>query len=238
MQTTVQTISQPTARSTAHDPTQSPTQDPTQSRTGAFRHPPVAPDSPGSALTIGVLVGSLSSASINRTLARALAGLIGERAEVTEIRIGDLPLYNSDLDDTPPEPVRRFKREVLSVDGLIVATPEYNRTMPAALKNAFEWGSRPYGESIWAGIPAGLVGASPGAIGTATAQQHVRNVMSFLDMPTLAQPEVYLQFRPEVFTDDGRITDDGTRAFLAEWADRFIDHVRLHATARLTSVGR
>lgn len=185
----------------------------------------------GSALTIGVLVGSLSSTSINRTLARSLAGLIGERARVAEIEIGDLPLYNSDLDETPPEPVIRFKRDVLSVDGIIVVTPEYNRTMSAVLKNAFEWGSRPYGESIWAGIPAGLVGASPGAIGSAMAQQHVRNVMSFLDMPTLTQPEVYLQFRPEVFTDDARITDAGTRAFLAEWADRFVDHVRLYAAS-------
>jgi chromate reductase, NAD(P)H dehydrogenase (quinone) len=90
-------------------------------------------------------------------------------------------------------------------------------------------GSRPYGQSIWSGIPAGVVGASPGAIGTAAAQQHVRNVMSFLDMPALTQPEVYLQFRPELFADDGLITDDGTRAFLSGWADRFIDHVRLHA---------
>ncbi|MDW3214378.1 MAG: NADPH-dependent FMN reductase [Ilumatobacteraceae bacterium] len=194
-------------------------------------------DATSSTPTIGVLVGSLSSTSINRTLARSLTGLIGERAHVAEIEIGDLPLYNSDLDETPPEAVRRFKREVSSVDGLIVVTPEYNRTMSAVLKNAFEWGSRPYGESIWAGIPAGLVGASPGAIGTATAQQHVRNVMSFLDMPTLAQPEVYLQFRPEVFTDDGRISDAGTRGFLAGWADRFVDHVRLHADARLVAAG-
>ena len=191
---------------------------------------------PGS-LTIGVLVGSLSSTSINRTLTRSLAVLIGERARVAEIEIGDLPLYNADLDETPPDQVRRFKQEVLSVDGLIVATPEYNRTMSAVLKNAFEWGSRPYGESIWAGIPAGLVGASPGAIGTAMAQQHVRNVMSFLDMPTHAQPEVYLQFRPEVFADDGRVTDAGTRGFLAEWTDRFVDHVRLYSTAGLVSAG-
>src|SRR5690606_30718167 len=113
--------------------------------------------------------------------------------------------------------------------GLLVVTPEYNRTMSAALKNAFEWGSRPYEQSIWSGIPAGVVGASPGAIGTAAAQQHVRNVMSFLDMPTLTQPEVYLQFRPDLFTADGLITDDGTRAFLANWADRFVDHVLRHA---------
>lgn len=182
-------------------------------------------------LRIGVLVGSLSSASINRTLARSLALLVGERGDVDEIEIGDLPLYNADLDDTPPEAVRRFKRQILAVDGLIVATPEYNRTISAVLKNAFEWGSRPYGASIWSGIPAGLVGASPGAIGTATAQQHARNVMSFLDMPTLSQPEVYLQFRPEVFAADGHIVDAATRGFLAEWADRFVDHVRLHVAA-------
>ncbi len=197
------------------------------SGTGAAVRPP---------LRIGMLVGSLSSASINRTLARSLAVLIGERADVAEIEIGDLPLYNADFDDAPPEPVRRFKHEVLGVDGLIVVTPEYNRTISAVLKNAFEWGSRPYGESIWAGIPAGLVGASPGAIGTATAQQHARNIMSFLDMPTLSQPEVYLQFRPEAFADDGRITDAGTRSFLAEWSDRYVDHVRLHVAAPTLTV--
>lgn len=188
-------------------------------------------------LRIGMLVGSLSSASINRTLARSLALLIGERADVDEIEIGDLPLYNADLDDAPPESVSRFKSEILGVDGLIVVTPEYNRTISAVLKNAFEWGSRPYGESIWAGIPAGLVGASPGAIGTATAQQHARNVMAFLDMPTLTQPEVYLQFQPDAFTDDGRITDAGTRTFLAEWTDRYVEHVRLHVAAPAPSIG-
>lgn len=182
-----------------------------------------------STMKIGTLIGSLAADSINRTLARGLTALIGERAEVVDVTIGDLPLYNSDLDLDPPASVRRFKAAVAEVDGLLVVTPEYNRTMSAVLKNAFEWGSRPYGESIWSGIPAGVVGTSPGAIGTAAAQQHVRNVLSFLDMPTLGQPEVYLQFRPELLTESGRITDDGTRAFLAGWADRFIDHVRVHA---------
>lgn len=181
-------------------------------------------------MKIGTLVGSLSARSINRTLARSLAVLIGERAEVVDIAIDDLPLYNSDLDPTPPVPVRRFKSAVAEVDGLLVVTPEYNRTMSAALKNAFEWGSRPYGESIWSGIPAGVVGTSPGALGTAAAQQHVRNVLSFLDMPTLGQPEVYLQFRPEQFAEDGSISDDGTRTFLRGWTDRFVDHVQLHAS--------
>lgn len=176
-------------------------------------------------MKIGTLVGSLSADSINRTLARSLTVLIGERAECVDIAIGDLPLYNRDLDPTPPAAVRRFKSAVLDVDGLLVVTPEYNRTMSAVLKNAFEWGSRPYGQSIWSGIPAAVVGTSPGAIGTAAAQQHVRNVMSALDMPTLTQPEVYLQFRPDLFGDDGLITDAGTRSFLAGWADRFIDHV-------------
>jgi chromate reductase, NAD(P)H dehydrogenase (quinone) len=180
-------------------------------------------------MKIGTLVGSISADSINRTLARSLSIMIGERAEVVDITIGDLPLYNRDLDPTPPTPVRRFKSSVRNVDGLIVVTPEYNRSMPAVLKNAFEWGSRPNGQSIWSGIPAGVVGASPGAIGTAAAQQHVRNVMSSLDMPALSHPEVYLQFRPEQFADDGLITDGSLRAFLANWTDRFIDHVLRYA---------
>lgn len=180
-------------------------------------------------MKIGTIVGSLSADSINRTLARSLTVLIGERAEVVDIAIGDLPLYNPDLDPTPPTTVRHFKSAVLDVDGLLLVTPEYNRTMSAALKNAFEWGSRPNGQSIWSGIPAAVVGTSPGAIGTAAAQQHVRNVMAALDIPALTQPEVYLQFRPDLFADDGLITDDGTRAFLADWADHFIDHVLRHA---------
>lgn len=188
-------------------------------------------------MKIGTLVGSASTTSINRTLARGLAVLIGERAEVVDIAIDDLPLYNSDLDPTPPVPVQRFKSDVLAVDGLLVVTPEYNRTMSAVLKNAFEWGSRPYGESIWSGIPAAVVGTSPGALGTAAAQQHVRNVMSFLDMPTLGQPEVYLQFRPELFAEDGRITDDGTRAFLVDWSDRFVEHVRRQAARAAAEEG-
>lgn len=179
-------------------------------------------------MKIGTLIGSIAADSINRTLARSLTLLIGERAEMVDIAIGDLPLYNRDLDPTPPGTVERFKSAVRAVDGLLVVTPEYNRTMSAVLKNAFEWGSRPSGQSIWPGIPTGVVGTSPGAIGTAAAQQHVRNVMSALDMPALSQPEVFLQFRPELFADDGRITDDGTRAFLTGWADRFIDHVRAH----------
>ena len=180
-------------------------------------------------MKIGTIVGSLSADSINRTMAKSLTVLIGERAEVVDIAIGGLPLYNSDRDPAPPASVRHFKSAVSEIDGLLVVTPEYNRTMPAALKNAFEWGSRPYGQSIWSGIPAGVVGTSPGAIGTAAAQQHVRNVMSFLDMPTLTQPEVYLQFRPDLFTADGLITDGRTRAFLANWTDRFVDHVLRHA---------
>lgn len=177
---------------------------------------------------VGIMVGSLSAESINRELAEALVALLGERIQPVEVPLA-LPLYNRDLDDNPPDLVSRFKDIIRGLEGLIVVTPEFNRSMSAALKNAFEWGSRPYGQSVWTGLATGLVGASPGAIGTATAQQHVRNVLSFLDMPTLSQPEVYLTYRPGLFGRDGEILDDSTRAFLGGWADRFVEHLARHA---------
>ena len=180
-------------------------------------------------MRIGTINGSLSSESINATLVRALTMLIGERADVISVPIGCLPLYNRDLDADYPASAAAFKMRLRTLDALIIATPEYDRTMPAALKNAFEWGSRPYGENAFAGIPAGVVGASTGAIGTAAAQQHVRNVLAFLDAPTLGQPEVYLRFDPHSFAPDGTITNDSTRHFLTSWVDRFLAHIERHS---------
>lgn len=176
-------------------------------------------------MKIGTIVGSPTEGSINRQVARALATLIGDRAEVTEILIGDLPLYDRDLEDELPDAVRTFKQDVEDVDAVIFATPEYNRAIPAALKNALEWGSRPPGENSFEGRPAGVVGASAGAIGTAVAQQQLRAILAYLDMPTLGQPEVFLEFEPDHYADDGTITDDSTREFLADWVDTYLAHV-------------
>lgn len=176
-------------------------------------------------MTIGYIVGSLSGASINRRLARAVATLAHDREVFTEIPIDDLPLFDYELEADFPPAATALKERISSVDGILFVTPEYNRTIPAALKNALEWGARPYGNSAYTGIPAGVIGASPGAPGASMAQQHLRNVLGYLDMPTLGQPEVFLQFDSDVFPEDGTIADDGLREFLSTWLDAFLAHV-------------
>ena len=178
---------------------------------------------------IGVLVGSLSRESINRRLADALASLAPSGFSMRTIRIDDLPLYNRDDDARPPEPVKRLKREIGESDGILFVTPEYNRSIPGTLKNALDHASRPYGQSAWAGKPAGVVGASIGAPGTSMAQQHLRNILAYLDMPTLGQPEVYLHVQEGTFGSNGRLADAGTEKFLRSWMDRFVAWVNAHA---------
>lgn len=182
-------------------------------------------------MRIGVLSGSIASDSINTALLGALGHIIGERAEIVPIAISTLPLYGRDADAGHPAAAVAYKELVRSLDGLIIATPEYNRALPAALKNALEWGSRPSGENIFAGLPVGIVGASPGTIGTALAQQQLRAGLAFLDAPTLAQPEVYLRWRDDMLDRAGRIADAGTREFLGAWVERFFAHVAVHARA-------
>lgn len=166
---------------------------------------------------IGYFVGSLSASSINRALLRAVDALAGDDLELTEIPIDNLPLYNRDRDSDFPAEATALKNAVSSCDGLLFVTPEYNRSIPAALKNALEWGSRPYGQNVFAGIPAGVIGTSPGAPGTAMSQQHVRNVLAYLDVPTMGQPEAFIAFGPDRFSADGTITDEATRQFLTTW---------------------
>ncbi|MDQ1092890.1 chromate reductase [Xanthomonas sacchari] len=171
---------------------------------------------------IAVFVGSLRKESFNRRLARALERLAGERARFEYIEIGDLPLYNQDHDHDYPEQGRRLKTQVSSADAVLFVTPEYNRSIPGVLKNAIDLGSRPYGESAFAGKPAAVCGTSPGAIGSALAQQHLRNVLAYLDMPVLGQPEIFLQFKEGLIAEDGAIDDERTRKFLAGFVDKFI----------------
>ncbi|MFC4604258.1 NADPH-dependent FMN reductase [Rhodococcus kronopolitis] len=166
---------------------------------------------------VGVFVGSLSKVSINRRLAAALMRMSGDGLELREVPIGNLPLYNHDYDaDYPPEGVR-FKAAVASVDALIFVTPEYNRSVPGALKNAIDWGSRPWGQNSFALKPSAVIGTSPGKIGTAVAQQHLRSILSFVNSPELAQPEAYIQFTDGLITEDGEVTDPDTAEFLAKW---------------------
>jgi chromate reductase len=175
---------------------------------------------------IGVVVGSLRKESINRKLANALIKLAPPDFTCKDLRIGDLPLYNQDDDKAQAPEVQRLKSELRAVDAVIFVTPEYNRSIPGVLKNAIDHASRPYGQSAWAGKPAGLIGASIGAIGTAIAQSHMRAVLGFLDMPVLAQPEAYIQVKDGFFDDAGNFAHADTRKFVHAWMDKYAAWVK------------
>ena len=175
-----------------------------------------------------VVVGSLRRESFNRQLAMALEKLAPAELSFSHARIDDLPLYNQDDDDKPAAAVKRLKDEILAAKGVLFVTPEYNRSMPGVLKNAIDHASRPYGQSAWAGKPAGVIGASIGAIGTAVAQQHLRNSLAYLDMPTLGQPEAFIQVKEGLFEKDGSI-GPASREFLQGWMTRFAEWVKQHA---------
>jgi chromate reductase len=180
---------------------------------------------------IAVVVGSLRRDSFNRQLAQGLARLAPQGMEFVQVRIDDLPLYNQDDDARQAEPVRRLKSEIAAAQGVLFVTPEYNRSIPGVLKNAIDHASRPYGQSAWAGKPAAVIGISVGSIGTAVAQQHLRNVLAYLDMPALGQPEMFLQNKPGLFAADGSIAADDTKQFLQKFLERFAEFVRHHADA-------
>ena len=175
---------------------------------------------------VGVLIGSLSSASINRRLATALAKLAPQAGlELVEIPIKDLPFYNSDHDGDIPAEAAAFKREVEASDAIVIVTPEYNRSVPGVLKNALDTASRPWGQNSFAGKPSAVIGTSIGSVGTAVAQQHLRSILSFLASPELAQPEAYLQMRDGLITDEGDITDASTEEFLLSWLKAVHTHI-------------
>lgn len=176
---------------------------------------------------IAVIVGSLRNGSFNQKLATGLEKLAPPEFTFTRVQIGDLPLYNQDDDDHPADAVLRLKDEIRSASGLLFVSPEYNRSIPGVLKNALDHGSRPAGQNIWAGKPAGIIGVSTGAVGTAMAQQHLRNVLSYLDVAVLRQPEAYLQAREGMFSDDGTI-GPASRDYLQNWMNRYCTWIRAH----------
>jgi chromate reductase len=180
-----------------------------------------------SQIQIAVIVGSLRKESYNRQLADALVKLGPPDFSFRQLEIGDLPLYNQDDDDHQAESVLRLKREVQASQGLLFVTPEYNRSIPGVLKNAIDNASRPYGQSAWAGKPAGIIGVSIGAIGTALAQQHLRNVLAYLDVPTMGQPEAFLQMRDGMFDESGNI-GPGSVQTLQAWMDTYVQWVKRH----------
>ena len=177
---------------------------------------------------IAVIVGSLRRDSFNRKLASAMAKLGPSDFSFKQVQIGDLPLYNQDDDANPAESVKRLKAEIAAAQGLLFVTAEYNRSIPGVLKNAIDHASRPYGQSAWAGKPAGVLGASVGATGTSMAQQHLRNILAYLDVPTLGQPEAFIHAKEGLFDASGNI-GEGSKKFLQNWMDQYVAWVKRHA---------
>lgn len=177
--------------------------------------------------TIAVVVGSLRKESINKKLAHALEKLFPADFSFTHVRIDDLPLYNQDNDGQQCAQVTRLKGEIAAAQGVLFVTPEYNRSVPGVLKNAIDHASRPYGQSAWNGKPAGVIGTSGGPIGSALAQQHLRNILAYLNMPTLGQPEAFIQTKENLYDEDGNI-GEASRKFLQGWVDAYVAWVRKH----------
>ncbi|MFA6280855.1 MAG: NAD(P)H-dependent oxidoreductase [Bdellovibrionales bacterium] len=177
---------------------------------------------------IAVIVGSLRQDSYNRKLAQALIRLAPPEFSFTMAEIGDLPLYNQDDDDHPAGSVKRLKAAIAASKGLLFLTPEYNRSLSGVLKNALDHASRPYGQSAWAGKPAGVLGASVGVLGTALAQQHLRSILAYLDVPTMSQPEAYVKVEDTLFDADGNI-GEGSKKFLQGWMDHYVAWIKQHA---------
>lgn len=180
-----------------------------------------------SEIQIAVVVGSLRKESLNRQLARAIMQMAPSGVQFKEVSIADLPLYNQDADGNELAAVTQFRDALRDVDGVLFVTPEYNRSMPGVLKNALDQGSRPYGQSVWNGKSAAVLGMSPGAAGTAMAQQHLRNVLAFLNMQTLGQPEMFLQFKEDFFTADGAV-GERSNAYVNKFVEQLVDWVRKH----------
>jgi chromate reductase len=170
---------------------------------------------------VAVIVGSIRKDSRNKKLARALAKLAEGKLEFRTIRIDDLPLFNQDDADNPPPPVLRFKSEVEACDAVLFVTPEHNRAVPAAMKNAFDWGTRPHGKNSWRGKTAAITGTSGGRISTAVAQQNMRTIASGHFVALLGNPEAYVQFQEDLFADDDSVTNEETRKFLQTFVDSF-----------------
>jgi chromate reductase len=166
---------------------------------------------------VGYFVGSLAKGSINRLLSKALVRLAPEQLELVEIPIKDLPLYSYDYDADYPPGARAFKQAIADVDAVLFVTPEYNRSIPGALKNAIDWASRPWGQNSFARKASGVIGTSPGSIGTAVAQQQLRGVLCFCNSPLMNTMEAYIQFKPGLITEDGTVTNDSTEEFLRKY---------------------
>ena len=175
---------------------------------------------------VGYFVGSLATASINRKLARALVRLAPKRLVLEEISFRELPLYSYDYDSDYPPVARAFKEAIAGSDAILFVTPEYNRSIPGGLKNAIDWASRPYGENAFTRKPTAIIGTSPGKIGTAIAQSHLRSIMAFCNAPLMNSIEAYIQFEKGLIADDGEVTIESTREFLRNFMEEFCGFVQ------------
>jgi chromate reductase len=178
---------------------------------------------------VAVLVGSLRKDGFNRRTAHALTALAPEALELQMVEIGELPLYNQDLDDTPPPAWLKFREQIKAADAVLFVTPEHNRSVPAALKNAIDIGSRPYGQSVWSGKPGAVVSVSPSAIGGFGANHHLRQSLVFLNVPAMAQPEAYVGGAANLFDAAGNLTNDGTKQFLGKFMQAYAAWIEVNA---------
>ena len=174
---------------------------------------------------VGYFVGSLSKHSINRKLAGALVRLAPDNLQLTEIPFGDLPLYSHDFDHDYPPPARALKEALAAVDAVLFVTPEYNRSIPGGLKNAIDWASRPYGKNSFTRKPSAVIGTSPGKIGTAVGQQHLRSILAFCNSPQMNSIEAYIQFTPGLINDDGEVNDDSIAESLRSYMTEFLTFI-------------
>jgi chromate reductase len=186
---------------------------------------------------VGYFVGSLATNSINRSLAGALVKLAPSGLVLREIPFKDLPLYSYDYDADYPPVAREFKKAIAASDAVLFVTPEYNRSIPGALKNAIDWASRPYGSNAFTRKPSAIIGASPGKIGTAVAQQHLRSVLAFCNSPLMNSLEAYVQFEPGLITAEGEVTNDATREFLRNFMSEFHGFITRVHTVLTASAG-
>ena len=178
---------------------------------------------------IGIIVGSLATKSINKKVAQALVGLAPADAELTLLDFSALPVYSYDYDADYPQVAKDWKKSIEDVDGIIIVTPEYLRSIPGALKNAIDWASRPWGTNSFNGKPVAIMGASIGAVGTAIAQQHLRMILAHLNAPTMGQPETFFQYKPAAFGPNGEVLDEGAAGVLQNFVDAAVAHVERNA---------
>jgi chromate reductase, NAD(P)H dehydrogenase (quinone) len=180
---------------------------------------------------IAVIVGSLRKESYNRKMAKVLAALAPESLKLDIVEIGGLTLYNQDFDDNPPADWTEFRERLLSFDGFLFVTPEYNRSVPGVLKNAIDVGSRPYGKSVWNGKPGAIISVSPGAMGGFGANHHLRQSLVFLNVPTMQQPEAYIANAGKLFDENGLLINDSTKEFSAKFMNAFAAWVEMNSSA-------